>query len=176
MRRGRLLVAGALCLPVLALSACQSTEQPLGAPSASPPQTLIKPHATKPSKAPNQKMVHSVVTGGAHGSAARAKLDAVVAQGQLALDSMLTDAMKKVYSDVRIEADYPSGVTYLYTFRNTVPAGTAQGLEAQSSQFEGLFTNTLAPALEMQGLTHTSATFTFKNPDGSVIWSHTYGG
>ena len=182
MRGGRLFVAGALCLPVLALSACQDTEQPLGAPSASPAQTLITPHTAKgkvkakPTKAPKQKMVHSLVKGGARGSAARTRLDAVAAQTQVAMESLLNNGLDAFYSSVRVQPDYPSGFIFTFVLRQKVPAGAVSQIEAQAAQFQSNFSSTLAPALASKGFANPTATFTFKNPDGSVVWTRTFHG
>ena len=170
--RGRIFTAGALCLAALTLSSCNGSDQPLGAASPSPATTSSPqvPKATKTHE-PKQKMVHSVVKGGGKASGA---LNTVVAQGQQALDSMLTPSLKKVYSDIRLKADPPSGVIYTYVFRNTVPSGAADGIDTQSSTFQNIFTTTLVPALKGVGLEHPTATFTFVNPDGSVIWTHKF--
>ena len=176
MRGGRLLVAGALCLPVLALSACQSTEEPLGAPSASPAQTLITPHARKPKPAKKaHKTVHSVA-GGTTKGLSRSQLDAVVTQANSAIRAQLTPAMKQTFLDVRVDPVYPNGLKFTYVFRKAVPPGTASQLSSGSGSFQDQFAANLGPLMEASGVKNASLTFVFENPDGSVIWSRKFTG
>lgn len=174
MRHGRLFVAGALCLPVLVLSACQGTEEPLGAPSASPAQTLITPHARKPKPAKKpHKMVHSVAGGTAKGLS-RSQLDAAVTQANSAIRAQLTPAMKQTFLDVRVDPVYPNGLKFTYVFRKAVPPGTAAQLSSGSGSFQDQFAANLGPLMEASGVKNASLTFVFENPDGSVIWSRKF--
>jgi hypothetical protein len=174
------MVAGALCLPVLALSACQSTEEPLGAPSASPAQTLIKPHAkkaekAKPSNKP-QKMVHSVVKGGAKGGPSKALLDSYAAQAQTQFESMYGDALKKLFMDITIKPQYPNGLEIVYVYKQAVsPAAARAQIEQGAPVLKQTFESIMAPELKAHGLVNPTATFTYENPDGTVIWSRTFG-
>jgi hypothetical protein len=109
------------------------------------------------------------------GGSSKADLDAFVAQGRQALKSMMTKEMTKTFSSIKIEPDYPSGITYVYVFRNAVdPDTAAKQLESSAAMLKGTFTQTVGPALESQGFANPSATWTYENPDGSVLWSKTY--
>lgn len=105
----------------------------------------------------------------------KADLDAFVAQGRQALKSMITKEMTKTFSSIKINPDYPSGISYVYVFRKAVDADTAaKQLESSAAMLKGTFTQTVGPALESQGFAHPNATWTYENPDGTVIWSKTY--
>lgn len=181
MRGGRRPAAGVLCLSVFMVSGCAGTDEPVGAPSASPAQTLITPGATT-SKPPAKQKPENPADSKAHSNQghqkgstlSRAQLDHVVARAQRSIDAMITGQLKKVYSDIHLEADYPDGVALTYVFRQQLPSSAGTSIAGQSDTFQQVFTDTIAPGLEMAGLTHPRGTFTFKNPDGSVIWSHTY--
>ena len=179
MRRGRLLVAAALFLPVFTLSACNDTEQPLGAPSASPAQTLITPAAKKqhkPAKKPHRKMVHSVVGGGGKGGPSRALLAAYAAEAQQQFDSTFGDALATLYSDITIRPRYPNGLEIVYVYQHNVsPASVTPELEQGAPVLKSMFENVMAPELRAHGLLHPTATYTYRNPDGSLVWSRTFG-
>jgi hypothetical protein len=109
------------------------------------------------------------------GGSSKADLDAFVAQGRQALKSMMTKEMTKTFSSIKIEPDYPSGITYVYVFRNAVdPDAAAKQLKSSATMLKGTFTQTVGPALESQGFANPSATWTYENPDGTVLWSKTY--
>jgi hypothetical protein len=168
MRRGRLFMAGALSVAALTLSSCNGGDEATPNVPASPASTAATPSdSPSPSESPSE-------SASSQGGVSNAALDNVVSQGQKALNSMLTPQLKKVYSDIKLKADYPDGVIYTYVFRDQVPDGTSAQLDATSDSFKNIFTSTLVPALKGVGVEHPTATFTFKNPDGSVIWTHKF--
>jgi hypothetical protein len=174
MRRGRVSVA-AICLAVFTLSACNATEEPLGAPSASPASTTsAKVKQPTHRHSPQQKTVHSVVKG-THGSPSKALLDEYVAQSQKQLDTQLADAFKNLYSDISIRPSYPSGVEIVYVFKQAVsPSVATDSLNQSAPILRKTFTTLMAPEMKTLGFAHPSATWTYRNPDGSLVWTITY--
>jgi hypothetical protein len=168
MRRMRLIVAGVAVACAALLAGCQGgSGEPDAATSTS--DTPSPTVSDSPSPSPGTTDENS------GGGSSKADLDAFVAQGRQALKSMMTKEMRTTFSSIKIQPDYPSGITYVYVFRKKVdPDGAGKQLDSSSSALENIFTQTVGPALESQGFANPQATWTYQNPDGTVIWSKTY--
>ena len=163
----RLIVAAGAVTCAALLAGCQGGDRPeaRSSPSETPTPTV--------SDSPSETTATSDQDSG--GGSSKADLDAFVAQGRQALKSMMTEQMRSTFSSIKITPDYPSGVTYVYVFRKAVdPDGAAKQLDSSAATLKGIFTRTVGPALEAQGFANPSATWTYENPDGSVVWSRTY--
>lgn len=170
MRRMRLIVAAGAVTCTALLAGCQGgNNEPEAQTSSSEtptPTVSDSPTPTSTSETTDES------TGG---GSSKADLDAFVAQGRQALKSMMTKEMSKTFSSIKIKPDYPSGITYVYVFRKAVdPDTAAKQLDSSAAMLKGTFTQTVGPALESQGFANPSATWTYANPDGTVIWSKTY--
>ena len=168
MQRVRLTVAAAAVTCTALLAGCQGgNDEPAAAPSTSDSPSPSVSDSPSPSEETTDESSGSGST--------KADLDAFVAQGRLALRSMMTKDMRRTFSSIKIRPDYPSGITYVYVFRKAVdPDTAAEQLDSSASMLEGTFTQSVGPALEGQGFANPHATWTYQNPDGTVIWSKTF--
>jgi hypothetical protein len=162
MRRMRLKVAAGAVACTALLAGCQGGDEPDAQESTS--QTPSPTESDSPSPTPTETSEGS--------GSSKADLDAFVEQGRQALKSMMTSSMRRTFSSIKIQPDYPSGITYIYVFRKAVPEdAAATQLDSTSSALKKTFTQTVGPALESQGFADPQVTWTYKNPDGTVIWS-----
>ena len=69
---------------------------------------------------------------------------------------------------------YPSGIEYIYVFRDAidVTAGATR-LDTQLPLLKAAFRTQVKPEMSRLGFFRPSATWTYVNPDGTVVWSHT---
>ena len=101
-------------------------------------------------------------------------LDAYVAAVQHGMKSQLSPALKKLYSSIRVEPVRPSGIRYVYVFKQPVdPQAGAQQLKTQAPLLDAAFTTQVGPEMKRLGFANPSATWTYLNPDGTQIWTHT---
>lgn len=104
----------------------------------------------------------------------KADLDTYAATAERGMKSALGPSIKKVYSSIRIEPVYPSGIKYVYVFKEQVHASkVAKYLDTQVPLLKAAFRTQVAPEMKRLGYAHPSATWTYLNHDGSPIWSRT---
>ena len=104
----------------------------------------------------------------------RADLDTFAATAERGLKSALGPSIKKVYSSIRIEPVYPSGIKYVYVFKKQVRVSkVAKYLDTQVPLLKAAFRTQVAPEMKRLGFAHPSATWSYLNHDGSPIWSRT---
>ena len=84
-------------------------------------------------------------------------------------------AFEKLYSKIDIVPVYPSGIEYDYTFRRAVdPTLAAPELDRQGSTLRAQSRAVVIPEMEKFGFVDATVTFTYRNPDGSVVWTRTF--
>ena len=104
----------------------------------------------------------------------REDLDAYVAAGERSLDSILGPSLKKLYSSVDIEPVYPNGIEYVYVFRDAVDVARAsKALKDQASVLRSSYRSQILPEMEGLGFEDPTVTWTYRNPDGTTIWTLT---
>lgn len=146
-------------------TAAQQEVEQTSAPEEEP-QAKPKP---KPKAKPKPKPEPEVGS-----TATNADLDAYVAAGEKALDEMFGDAFEKIYSEIDIVPVYPNGIAYDYTFRVAVdPAAAAPQMDAQEATLRTQARTVVIPEMKRQGFANPTVTYTYRNPDGSVVWSRT---
>jgi hypothetical protein len=102
-------------------------------------------------------------------------LDKFAAQVERASKSMLGGSLKKLYSSFRIEPDPPSGLEYIYVFKQPVDVARArQAMKAQLPVLRASFRTQIAPGMKRHGFKDPTATWTYLNPDGSEVFSRTF--
>jgi hypothetical protein len=164
MRRVRLFVAAGTCVCAALLAGCDGGSEPQAQDSTSETPSPTVSDSPSPTEAESSDSGPS-----------NSDLDAFVAQGRTALKSMMTSSMRKTFSSIKIKPDYPSGVTYVYVFRQAVDPDTAsKQLDSSASFLKQTFKKSVGPSLESQGFNHPTATWTYLNPDGTVLWSQTF--
>jgi hypothetical protein len=111
----------------------------------------------------------------ARSSATSADLDAYVAAGEEYLDEMFGGSFEKLYSEIDLVPVYPNGIEYDYTFRTAVdPAGAKTQLDAQAPTLRTQARTMVIPEMERMGFAEPSVTYTYRNPDGSVVWTRSF--
>ena len=108
-------------------------------------------------------------------TATNAELDAYVAAAEKALRQMFGDSFKKIYSELNIVPVYPNGIEYDYTFRVAVdPALAPARLDTQAPTLRTQARTVVVPEMERMGFADPTVTYTYRNPDGSVVWTRTF--
>ena len=80
-----------------------------------------------------------------------------------------------VYSKISVDPVYPSGIEYVYDYAKPVDAqAAAKQIAASAATLKTSFDTQIAPELESKGFSDPSAKFTYRNPDGTVIWTRTF--
>ena len=111
----------------------------------------------------------------ARSTATDAELDAYVAAAEKALRQMFGDSFKKIYSELNIVPVYPNGIEYDYTFRAAVdPALALPQLDTQAPTLRTQARTVVVPEMERLGFADPTVTYTYRNPDGSVVWTRTF--
>lgn len=101
-------------------------------------------------------------------------LDAFVAEQQAAIPAVM-DASPGTYSEVRIEGVAPSTIVFTYVYAEAVDAAAAaEYLDGMVETLQAACDSQVFPAMTDAGLTGPQATYTYLNPDGSEIWTHTF--
>lgn len=109
------------------------------------------------------------------GTVSKAALDSYAAKAEQGVKAALSGPYRKIYSSIRVEPAYPDGIRFVYTFTHTVsPSVASQNIGKQASALKTAFTTEVAPELKQLGVAHPSVTWKYLNPDGSVVWQHTY--
>lgn len=104
-----------------------------------------------------------------------AALDEYVALEQAQLDAA-GDSFAEMYSEITVTPQYPDMVVFSYTYAQQVDATlAAQELAAREGELQELCDTAVFPAMKATGVGPTQqVTYTYKNADGSEIWSQTY--
>ena len=104
----------------------------------------------------------------------RADLRRYAAQVQRAVKKLM-GTFNGVYSKVRVVPVDPNGIEYVYVFAEPKVAGSGtKEMDAYKPTLQTLFETAIAPEMEHLGFSNPTATWTYKNPDGSVLWTHTF--
>lgn len=111
----------------------------------------------------------------ARSTATNADLDAYVASAEKALREMFGGTFRKIYSEIDIVPVYPNGIEYDYTFRAAVdPALAGPQLDRQAPTLRTQARTVVVPEMESMGFASPTVTYTYRNPDGSVVWTRTF--
>jgi hypothetical protein len=117
---------------------------------------------------------HATQTGSAASNRrSKADLDAYVSAAQRSMRPMLPANFKKIFSSIRVKPVYPDGIEYAYVYRAPVDASqTARYLDTQLPLLKAVFRTQIAPEMKRYGWANPSATWTYSNPDGALVWTH----
>jgi hypothetical protein len=111
----------------------------------------------------------------ARSTATNADLDAYVASAEKALREMFGGTFRKIYSEIDIVPVYPNGIEYDYTFRAAVdPALAGPQLDRQAPTLRTQARTVVVPEMESMGFASPTVTYTYRNPDGAVVWTRTF--
>lgn len=103
-----------------------------------------------------------------------AALDAFVAEQQSSIPAVM-DASPGVYSEVAIEGTAPSTIVFSYVYAEAVDVPTAAAyLDTMVDTLQAACDAQVFPAMEAAGVSDPQAVYTYLNPDGSEVWSHTF--
>ncbi|MCA0294552.1 MAG: DUF4854 domain-containing protein [Actinobacteria bacterium] len=95
-----------------------------------------------------------------------------------AVQAQIPELMKSfgdTYTDFTITADAPSTIVYEYTFTNKVnKSAAAKQLDGMKGTYQSTLDDQVFPEMEKAGITDPHARYTYLNPDGSKVWSHTF--
>ncbi|GAB3785338.1 hypothetical protein [Nocardioides ungokensis] len=79
-----------------------------------------------------------------------------------------------MFTSIRINPVYPSGIEFVYVYKVRVDvAATSDYLDTQLPLLKATFRTLVEPEVTKFGLQHPSAAWTYKNPDGTLVWGHT---
>lgn len=103
-----------------------------------------------------------------------AVLDAFIAAERATIPQIM-ESMGDLYDAVEINPAYPNGVEYAYVYREPLDAVAAAGyFDGMLDTLQTMCDTAVFPAMERAGISNPSITYTYRNPDGSEIWSHTF--
>jgi len=103
-----------------------------------------------------------------------------------ALDRLVESAQSQIagvkansgdtYSDITITAVHPNTIVYTYTYSKQLDAGAAAAyFDTQAATIQQTCDTSVFPSMKEVGiLSGQHATYTYLNPDGSLIWSRTF--
>lgn len=101
-------------------------------------------------------------------------LEAFVAAQQSSIPAIL-DAGAGVYSDAAIEAVAPSTIVFSYVYAEAVDVPTAAAyLDTMVETLQAACDAQVFPAMVAVGISDPQVVYTYLNPDGSEIWTHTF--
>ncbi|PVU83262.1 hypothetical protein DDP54_09960 [Cellulomonas sp. WB94] len=105
----------------------------------------------------------------------KAALDAYV-EAERATIPAIKESSPGVYSDISVQAVYPSTIDYHYVYVQQVdPTAANDYFESSMETLQALCDTKVFPAMASVGVTDPQkATYTFDNADGSELWSHTF--
>lgn len=116
----------------------------------------------------------TATTEGADTSASAKALDAYVGAVQEQIPSLMK-GFGDTYTDFTITADAPSTIVYEYTFKNKVNvSAAAKQLDGMKGSYQSTLDDQVFPEMEKAGITDPKARYTYLNPNGSKVWSHTF--
>lgn len=163
--------AGATSLTALALAlslaACSSEE--------SEPETSSEPTTQEATAEETTPAAEETTPAQSDAADQEAALDEYVALEQAQLDSV-DESITAMYSEITVTPQYPNTVVFSYTYAEQVGAALAsEQLAAQAGQMKEVTESAVLPAMKATGVGPAQAvTYTYKNADGTVLWSQTY--
>jgi len=103
-----------------------------------------------------------------------ADLDAYAAKVTRAANKQF-GSFNGMYSEIRVDPVYPNSIEYVYVFAKPVVA-TAVAMNAAKFKptLQTMFDTAIAPEMEALGFSDPTATYKYLNPDGSLVWTHTF--
>lgn len=176
MSRSRSLAAGvAATLVALLVSGCggdatfTDTPAPIGTPTSSKAEdqdTSAEPNA---SDDPGGQDEDAEAAG-----PSKSELKAYVSSAQKQIKATYGDMFDKTYSSMRIEPEYPNGIEYVYVYKRQVDVSRAADyLQTTVPVLKKVVQTQVAPELERLGIAEPTVTWTYRNPDGTLIWQRT---
>jgi len=101
-------------------------------------------------------------------------LEELVAEAQGSLQA-IRDSSSGTYSAVELVAVPPSAVAYVFTYAApTDPVGAGAYFDSMRPTLQGTADAQVFPAMTAVGIQSPSVTYTYLNPDGSLVWSATF--
>lgn len=101
-------------------------------------------------------------------------LDMVVNASQKAIPDTI-EQFSPIYSDFQILAVQPNGLEYVWVYADYVdPAIAGPAFDTQLETFQTEFDEQVFPVLVDAGIVDPIGRVTYKNADGSVIWTHDF--
>lgn len=84
-------------------------------------------------------------------------------------------ATMPAYSDGYVRAAGPSTFEYVYVYANQVDAAAAQPtFDSYAPTLQSTVDTTVGPSMRRAGIPAPKVTYTYLNPDGSLVWTHTF--
>jgi hypothetical protein len=81
---------------------------------------------------------------------------------------------RNFYSSMRVFPVPPDEIEIVYVLRKRARATAAGEMDSWAPTLQTMFDTKIADEMRSQvGIEHPSVTWTYKNPDRSVVWSHT---
>lgn len=116
----------------------------------------------------------SATTQDAGTSASAKALETYVAAAQAQIPSLM-ESFGDTYTAFTITADAPSTIVYEYTFTNKVnKASATKQLDGMNGTYQSTLDSQVFPDMEKAGIADPKARYTYLNPDGQTVWSHTF--
>jgi len=163
----RAVAAAVVCVSALSLAGCATGGSDVltaeeAAPRASDEAT---PHARE-----HTKQAEPVDAGGL----SRREVDTYVAAARKQLPGLWSPQFRKMFSSIRINPVYPRGIEFVYVYKVPVDVAVASNyMDTQLPLLKAAFQTQIEPEMTSFGFQHPSAAWTYRNPDGTLVWSRT---
>jgi hypothetical protein len=172
VKRSSMTAVAVALLATAVLSGCGSDSDDSSAPATtSSPSTTASssPAATEESDA-TEESSSAAATG-------TVDLDTYVAAAQKIVDRGM-GSFDGVYSKISVEAVPPDGIEYVYDFAKAVDVATGKKqIESAAATLKTAYETQIAPEMKAQvGIESPTTTYTYRNPDGTVVWTRTFSG
>lgn len=164
MAPASLKAAATVCLASLLLSGCAGGAE---TPAASEQTTMS---GSKAAPAKKDKKV-----GATDQAPSKAELKAYAARAERQVTSAF-GSFNGMYSEIRIDPVYPNGIEFVYVLSEfvEVSAATTNYLNTTVPVLRTAFRTQVAPEMEALGVARPKVTYTYLNPDDSLIWTRTF--
>ena len=160
--------AAAACVAGLVLSGCAGDAETSTALERTDTTRAAAP--AKPA-APAKKDKHADA---ASRAPSKADLNAYIAKARRQVKAAF-GSFNGMYSEVRINPVYPNGMQFVYVYSEFVDvSGGAEYLDTSAPILRKTFVTLIAPEMERIGFARPKATWTYLNPDESLIWTRTF--
>jgi hypothetical protein len=176
VKRSSMTAVAVACIATVVLSGCGNGSDSDGsaarATTSSPSTT---PSSVEPSSADATEETDASEESTSPAATGMVDLKTYVAAGQKIVDQSM-GTFNGVYSKISVEAVPPNGLEYVYDFAKAVdvPAAREQ-IEGSEATLKTAFETQIAPEMKAQvGIEDPEVTYTYRNPDGTVIWTHTF--
>lgn len=131
-------------------------------PAAKPQPSSTATAAVKATKPPKKTVKHS------------AALDKLVAATRPSLKDLMKSS-GNLYGEIDVRAIQPSTLEYRFTYTETIDrSAAAEYFTTMIPTLQSVVNSAVGPSMVAAGVKSPKVRYTYLNPDGSTLWTHTF--